>query len=134
MHIYGKHHNSLAVIRARWSVVSPPLSIYFHLQAFDCLFIFRLCHIPRSQNVIATHDNKCQNYKYNIQVVNISVDISVMQICPGINMQSSTAVYLTGRLLSLLLLSPLLFRMLRADRAKELLVLSHLPVGSIRVD
>lgn len=57
-----------------------------------------------------------------------------MQICPGINMQSSTAVHLTGRLLSLLLLSPVLFRMLRADRAKELLVLSHLPVGSIRVD
>lgn len=51
------------------------------------------------------------------------------------NIENSTTVNLNGRLHGhLLLLSPVLFRMLRADRAKAPLVLSQLPVGSIRVD
>lgn len=52
-------------------------------------------------------------------------------------MESSAAVTLNGRLhghLLLLLLSPVLFRMLQAGRTEALLVLSQLPVGSIRVD
>lgn len=77
-------------------------------------------------NVIITKKNNGQSYKYRIQVV-------INKCHADVELSECGGVHLNGRLRSLLL-SSVLLRMLRADRTEALLVLSQLPVGSIRVD